>query len=155
MTGLFQFAVLLLSTAVTVSPRCVRSSRGALTAPSSWLGMLRELDGGGKERERGERREAFSLQQALFSPHSPGHRTPAGTHLIMHPVWRQGQSGSQKRSLRSFGDYLFHNISNELYIVQGTSKSSFCVLPIITNKLCILWALKVQHVKIADRKSVV
>lgn len=38
----------------------------------------------------------FSLQQALFSPRSPGHHTPAGTHLIMHPVWRGGQNGTPK-----------------------------------------------------------
>lgn len=47
--------------------------------------------------EKGERRGGFySLQQALFSPRSPGHHTPAGTHLIMHTAWRRGQHGTQK-----------------------------------------------------------
>lgn len=42
--------------AVSVSPWCVRSSREALTAPSSRLGMLRELDGG-RGAERWEKEE--------------------------------------------------------------------------------------------------
>lgn len=53
------------------------------------VGWRRQREGerGVSEGSVGER-GAFLLQQALFSPHSPGHHTPAGTHLIMDPVWR-------------------------------------------------------------------
>lgn len=87
LAGLFQ----------SVSPQCVTSSREPLAAPSSWLGMLRELrgdDSAGKtrgERRRGGGHGSFK-QQALFSPKSSGHPTPAGTHLIMQLVWHRGQS---------------------------------------------------------------
>lgn len=109
-TGLFQFAALLL--------RQQSQSLPGVSDPAEKLSQLPHHDLACSERRmvvtggrrRGER-GAFSLQQALFSPHSPGHHTPAGTHLIMHPVWRQGQNGPQKRSLKSFGDYLFHNKS--------------------------------------------
>lgn len=53
----------------------------------------------------------FSLQQALFSPHSPGRHTPAGTHLIMHPVWRRGQNGTKKKKHCVTGCVLWEVIS--------------------------------------------
>lgn len=56
----------------------------------------------------GKRRGVFFLQQALFSPRSPGHRTPAGTRLIMHPVWRRGQSGTLRSII--WQSKLFSNI---------------------------------------------
>lgn len=58
----------------------------------------------------GKRRGVFSLQQALFSPRSPGHRTPAGTRLIMHPVWRRGQSGTLRSIV--WQSKLFSNMSS-------------------------------------------
>ena len=66
--------------AVSASPRCVWSGREALTAPSSWLGMLRELDGSGSREERpGEREGGWG---GLFSSPSSrlhSHLVPQGT----------------------------------------------------------------------------
>lgn len=68
----------------SVSPWCVRSSREALTALSSWWGMLRELEGLGGVREKRLEKEAgwgsvrlcgeSSLSSRLYS-----HLVPQGT----------------------------------------------------------------------------
>lgn len=65
----------------SVSPLlCHMKQRGS----HSSLIMTRHVGRVGCRRrwERG----GFWLRQALFSPRSPGHGTPAGTHLIIHPV---------------------------------------------------------------------
>ena len=100
----------------------------------------RELDGGGGGGRGGEREKTpphpFSLQPALFSPLSPGHRTPAGTHLIMHTAWRRGHSGTKK----VLGDRLctlekfLHNIQ------QVISQKRMCAM----NIYVIIWDFAVR-----------
>lgn len=100
--GFSQSAVLILTRLSESLPSVSDPAEKLSQLPPSWLGMLRELDGsGGSGRggEMGERRGVFSLQPALFSPLSPGHRTPAGTHLIMHTAWRRGHNGTRKKSV--------------------------------------------------------
>lgn len=78
MAGLFQScAAPPLSLSPAVSHEAQRGSRSSLI-------MTRHVGGVGRRRrwERG----GFWLRQALFSPRSPGQGTPAGTHLIIHPV---------------------------------------------------------------------
>ena len=79
-----------------------------LTAPSPWVGILREVAEGRRGKEMGGRKReeeggplylSLSCQQALFSPRSPGLHTPAGTLLIMRPVWRRGQSEAERKVL--------------------------------------------------------
>lgn len=102
LAGLFQSAVLLRSSAPPF-PRRVGSSGEAASFIMTWHARRAGWRGGGvmgwREEWGGGRGGSFSLQQALFSPRSPGHHTPAGTHLIMHPVWRRGQNGTEKKKV--------------------------------------------------------
>ncbi len=128
------FPVCCVAPCASVSPRCVRSSREALTAFIMTWHAKRvgwRWQWGGEMVGRGG---VFSLQQALFSPRSPGHHTPAGTHLIMHPVWRGGQTGNQKSTL--WWVVYFREVTSEFIVQQVIRKDRMCALNI---HVVLLW----------------
>lgn len=99
-----------------VSHEAERGSRGSLI-------MTRHV--GGVERRRRWEREGFWPRQALFSPRSPGHGTPAGTHLIIHPV-RVPRSKWHSNKFRVTGcevlkSYFFFHNAAEKKVSPGKS----------------------------------
>lgn len=127
--------------AVSASPRCVWSGREALTAPSSWLGMLRELDGSGSGEERRAREKAdgegcsplhpagFILTSFPRAPHTSWNSLNYAPSMARRSKWRSKRVSSDR--LRTLEKLHHSTSSNKIRAgtgcVQWIYMSLFCV----------------------------